>query len=242
MTDNIRGVHVTPRSTIRLWRLLVALIMPLALIAASCGDDASDDDGETTDSSAEETSDTSASTDDESESAEEADPAEEVTLRFSWWGGDTRHEYTQQLIDLYMEQNPHVTIEPDFTGWGDYWDKLSTTVAGGDTPDVMQHEIRYIREYADNGVLADLSQYLGSTIDTASLDATPLLAGQIGDATYAVPTGVNAYSLVADPTAFDTAGVELPGWTEADDVLKELSGLDSETIGLLGMTLEASRS
>jgi multiple sugar transport system substrate-binding protein len=118
-----------------------------------------------------------------------------------------------------MEQNPHVTIEPDFTDWGSYWDKLSTTVAGGDTPDIIQHETRYIREYVENGVLADLTQYLGSTIDTSNLDPETLTTGDVGGATYAIPTGVNAYSLIVDPAAFEEAGIEVPddtSWTWED--------------------------
>lgn len=28
-----------------------------------------------------------------------------VTLRIAWWGSDTRHEYTQKVIDLYKEKS-----------------------------------------------------------------------------------------------------------------------------------------
>ena len=30
-----------------------------------------------------------------------AENAEEITLRFSWWGGDARHQATQEVIELY---------------------------------------------------------------------------------------------------------------------------------------------
>ena len=60
-----------------------------------------------------------------------------VTMRFSWWGSDTRHAATQQLIDLYQSGNEGVTIEGDFTGFDDYWDRLATSTAGNQAPCVM---------------------------------------------------------------------------------------------------------
>ncbi len=139
-----------------------------------------------------------------------------VVLRFSWWGSDVRHQYTQQLIDRYEQANPNVTIEGDFTSFSDYWDRLATATAAGDAPDVMQQDTRYVREYADRGALLDLTGFVPGTIDTADLDPTVLPTGQIDGATFAIPTGVNAYSVVADPEAFAAAGVPLPDdstWT-----------------------------
>jgi multiple sugar transport system substrate-binding protein len=60
-----------------------------------------------------------------------------ITLRFSWWGSDSRQQYTQKLIDQYEAAHPGITIEPDFTSFTDYWDRLATATAGGDAPDVM---------------------------------------------------------------------------------------------------------
>jgi multiple sugar transport system substrate-binding protein len=156
------------------------------------------------------------------------DAPEEVTLRFAWWGGDSRHTYTQELIDIYEADNPHVTIEPEFADFADYWNRLATTVAGGDTPDIIQQDVKYVREYADRGVLADLNAYLGTEIDDSALDPTMLEAGAVGDATYAIPTGVNALGLVADPVAFEEAGVEMPDdttwmWDEFVDIGTQIS-------------------
>jgi multiple sugar transport system substrate-binding protein len=139
-----------------------------------------------------------------------------VTLRFSWWGSDVRQQYTQKLIDQYEAANPNVKIEPDFTSFTDYWDRLATATAGGDAPDVMQQDTRYVREYADRGALADMSQFMPAVIDTAQLDQEVLKTGLVEDKTMAIPTGVNAFSIVADPQVFADAGVPLPDdktWT-----------------------------
>ncbi|ASR55569.1 sugar-binding protein [Cellulomonas sp. PSBB021] len=143
---------------------------------------------------------------------------EQVTIRFSWWGSDTRHELTQQVIDAFEAEHPNIHVEPDYTDWDSYFDKLSTSVAGGDAPDVITQEERFLTDYASRGVLADLGS-LG--LDTAKIDESILGSGTIDGKLYGVATGVNAYVVVADPTAFEKAGVELPDdetWTWQDYV------------------------
>lgn len=139
-------------------------------------------------------------------------------IRFSWWGSDTRHESTQQIIDAFEAENPDITVVPDFTDWDGYWDKLATSVAAGDTPDVITQEERYISDYSTKSVLADLSAL---DIDTSKVDEGVLAGGQIEGTQYGIPTGINAYALVADPEIFADAGVELPDdttWTWEDYV------------------------
>ncbi|MBM7807916.1 multiple sugar transport system substrate-binding protein [Geodermatophilus bullaregiensis] len=140
-----------------------------------------------------------------------------VTMRMSWWGSDTRHAATQQLIDLYQSQNEGVTIEGDFTGFADYFDRLATSTAGGEAPCVQQQDTRYVREYADRNALLDLTPYIeDGTIDTSNLDEAVADTGKVEDATYAIPTGVNAFSTVIDPAVYAQAGVPVPddaSWT-----------------------------
>lgn len=148
--------------------------------------------------------------------AEDAGDGDQVTIRFSWWGSDSRHQMNQDVIDLFEDQNPDIKVVPDYTDWGGYWDKLATQTAGGDTPDVMMQEERYVREYADRGVLADLSD---AGIDTSKIDDSILAAGQIDGSLWTIPTGVNVRTFVTDPQVFEDAGVDMPDdttWTWQD--------------------------
>ena len=94
----------------------------------------------------------------ESESPDD-EPAEEITLRVSWWGSQSRHDLTQQALELYMKNNPHVKIEAEFTDWSGYWDKLATQAAGGELPDIIQMDYSYLSQYASSKQLADLNGY-----------------------------------------------------------------------------------
>ncbi|MPY77867.1 MAG: extracellular solute-binding protein [Actinophytocola sp.] len=152
----------------------------------------------------------------------------EVTLRMSWWGSDSRHQLTQELIDAFEAEHPGITIEPEFTGWDDYWDRLATSAAGNNIPDVMQQDTRYVREYADRDALLDLNEYIPGTLDTSKLDPSVTATGQVDGATYAIPTGINAYTVVTDPEIYQQAGMELPddetwSWDEFIDTAAKLT-------------------
>jgi multiple sugar transport system substrate-binding protein len=152
-----------------------------------------------------------------------------VEIRFAWWGSDDRHQTTQEIIDLFEEKNPGITVVPDYTDWGGYWDKLATSVAGGDTPDVISHEERYIADYASRGVLADLESL---DIETSEIPEQIVDQGRVDGTLYGLATGVNAYAMIADPQIFADAGVEVPddtAWTWEDFV--SISGEISKGAG-----------
>lgn len=141
-----------------------------------------------------------------------------VSVRFSFWGSDERAQRMQEVVDLFEDENPGIDVVPDFADWGGYWDKLATSVAGNDTPDVLMQEDRYIGDYARRGVIADLSEF---EVEMSDIDAQLLSSGEIDGGQYGVPTGSNVMSMIANPEIFAKAGVEMPddsSWTWDDYV------------------------
>lgn len=69
---------------------------------------------------------------------------EEITLRFSWWGSDNRHEATIKAIDRYMELNPGISIEYEYMGFDTYYEKLLTQLSGGTQPDICSIDHKWI--------------------------------------------------------------------------------------------------
>src|SRR5699024_9905205 len=55
---------------------------------------------------------------------------------------------TEQVIDLFLEKNPEVTISAEPGDISGYFDKLATSVAAGDAPDVMTMGGAYPAEYS----------------------------------------------------------------------------------------------
>jgi multiple sugar transport system substrate-binding protein len=146
-----------------------------------------------------------------------ADGGGKVTLRFTWWGSDTRTKLTQQAIDAYQKEHPNVTIKGEFGEWAGYWDKLATTVAANDAPDIIQMDEKYLREYADRGALLDLKKADG--LDTAKFEPDTLSAGEFDGGLYGLNAGINSFAVIANPAVFKAAGVAMPDdttWTWDD--------------------------
>ncbi|NEE02904.1 ABC transporter substrate-binding protein [Phytoactinopolyspora halotolerans] len=154
-----------------------------------------------------------------------------VELRYAFWGGDSRAQMTQEMIDEFEAENADIDVRPDYSDFGAYWDKLATSVASGDAPDIITMGGAYPSEYAGRGSLLDLGQ-VSDIIDTDRIDAAVLDNGMIDGSLYALPTGVNTYAVVANRALFDEAGVDFPDdrtWTW-DDFLQICVAL-SESLG-----------
>jgi multiple sugar transport system substrate-binding protein len=146
---------------------------------------------------------------------EDAGGGDKVTITFAYWGSDARQKLTEEAIKKFEEKNPTIDVEGDFSNWDSYYEKLATKVAANDAPDVLSIEIRGLSEYAGRGALMDLA----GKVPTADLDQQVLSSGQIDGKQFAIPTGVNAFSMVANPAALKKANKELPDdktWTWDD--------------------------
>ncbi|WP_300342645.1 ABC transporter substrate-binding protein [Nesterenkonia sp.] len=150
---------------------------------------------------------------------------ENVTLTMTWWGGDVRHDYTQEMIALFEEEHPNITVDVQYTEWDGYWDQLATQTAAQDTPDVVQMDLVYLREYIENGVLLELDE---SIIDTSEFTEELIDTGRHEDALYAMPVGSTSLTYASNPDLFEEAGVEMPddtSWTWEDllEITTEIS-------------------
>ena len=123
---------------------------------------------------------------------------EPVTLRVTWWGSQTRHDLTMAAIEKFEEKYPYITVEAEFTSWDGYWSKLATQVAGGLMPDVIQMDYQYLNQYAQSGVLADLTPFFESgAIDVSNVAQSVIDSGAVNGTVYALSTGTNALATSA---------------------------------------------
>jgi len=134
-----------------------------------------------------------------------------VTLRFSWWGSDTRHKMTEKLIEAFEAENPNIKVKGEYGDWSGYWDKLATQVASQDAPDIIQMDAAYLGEYSGRGALLELKD-----VDLSKFDQPVADSGKVEGKQYAVTSGVNAMVVMANPALVSASGVALPDdktWT-----------------------------
>ena len=128
----------------------------------------------------------------------------------TWWGSQTRNDRTTEVINMYIEENPDVKIDGQFSEWNDYWNKLATSSAGNALPDVMQMDYMYMDQYVDNGLLLDLTPYIeDGSLDMSNISENVQESQKVDGKTYAVSLGTNANALCYNKTALDEAGIEV---------------------------------
>jgi multiple sugar transport system substrate-binding protein len=154
-----------------------------------------------------------------------------VQLSVTWWGGPARAEITQKVLDLYTKKHPNVTFTTQWQGYSGYYDKVNTTAAGRSAADIIQIDNRVLREYSSKGLIADLTPWVGNTLQVSGIDDKLLGTGKVDDKLYAVPLAANTQSLVYDKTALEKVGM-LPsenGWATWDEFGTWAAGVTKAT-------------
>jgi multiple sugar transport system substrate-binding protein len=151
-------------------------------------------------------------------------------MTFTWWGNQTRNEETQNAINAYQNDNPGVTIDGQFSQWSDYWQKLATASAGDSLPDVMQMDYQYITQYANSGLLLDLTPYIeDGTLDSSKWDSNMVTAGTIDGKLIAVCAGMNAPALIYNKDVTDEAGVTIKDNMTLDEFIEVCKTIKEKT-------------
>jgi len=142
-----------------------------------------------------------------------------VTIKITWWGGQARHDYTQELLDKYTELNPHVTFEAMPSGWDGYFDKLSIQASSSSMPDIIQMDYLYISTYEKNNSIVDLQQFVDNgTIDVSNIDPVLYKSGEINGRLAGMVLSSSILTIGYNPDVFSEAGVDIPtaDWTWDD--------------------------
>lgn len=154
------------------------------------------------------------------------------TLTITWWGSQDRHDRTIKVIEMY-EAAAGVDIEYEFSGWGDYWTRVTTQATGGELACVMQQDYRYITEWQSRGLLVSLEQYVESgLIDTTNIPEAALASGRVGDELYGFNLGNNSQTFLLDLDAFEAAGVDLPAWDWTWEDFESIANQLHEKLGV----------
>ena len=147
--------------------------------------------------------------------------AQASNLRLIFWGGQARADRTYAVTDLYKAAKG-TEIEGEFLAWNDYWPKLATQTAGGNAPDIIQMDYRYIVEYAKRNAIAPLDEFVGGALKLDGFDADQLEGGKVDGKLYGISLGANSVATLVNTAAFAEAGVEAPtnAWTYEDIMTK----------------------
>lgn len=156
-------------------------------------------------------------------STEKGGDSEQVTLRFSWWGGDSRHEATLACIDAFEKENPNIKIEAEYGGFDGYQDKVSAALSGGTEADILQLDHPWMATFMSQNpdFFLDVTEYSDIlNLDGFSKDFLEDFC-VYNDKMICLPTGTNALNFLVNKKVLDEAGVEFSDVITWDDYYEQ---------------------
>jgi len=137
-----------------------------------------------------------------------------TVLRFAWWGGAGRHEATLKALALF-ERRHGVRVKAEYMGFNGYLERLTTQIAGGSEPEVMQINWAWLAMFSKRGNgFADLYRH-AALLELAQFDRQDLAYGEVAGKLNALPVSFSARVMLWNQAAFDRAGLALPrSWDE----------------------------
>jgi oligogalacturonide transport system substrate-binding protein len=155
----------------------------------------------------------------------------DVKMRFSWWGGDSRHKATLAAIKLYEEKNPGVKIEGEYGAFGNFYLKLLTQLNGNTAPDIFQVDYKWVYDLLNQNKSWFVNmKTLAGKIDLSGFDMKYAMDwASDGDYLIGIPMGVNAIGLVYNKALVEKAGIVMNDswdWDSLIDAGAKIKKLD----------------
>ncbi len=150
-------------------------------------------------------------------------------IGFSWWGGQSRNDKTDRILQLFEQEYPGVSVTREAADFNPHWEKLTIQSAGGNQPCTIQMQTRWLATFARPNVLKPLDDLLAQGVFNVEGIPEAVLNGARGPDgnLYMIPSGVFYFALMYNKTmaeAAHAAGVEPLGetytWNEFADYLR----------------------
>lgn len=156
-----------------------------------------------------------------------------VELVMSVWDSD-QQPVMEKMAEAYNKEHPNVTVKTQLTTWSEYWTKLEASATGGSAPDIITMNVLHVEEYADAGILMDLTEAEAeSDLKINENFPAPLVDGYTVDGKlYGIPKDFDTNAVFYNKEIFDKAGVAYPqdGWT-FEDFRKTCEDLQAAGLG-----------
>lgn len=136
--------------------------------------------------------------------------AQQTVIRFSWWGGDSRHRVTLQAVEQFMAEHPDIRVECEYGAWAGWEDATATALYAGTEADVMQVNWNWLTSFDD-----DTTQFMNLSGMTAQLDLSQydpavLSLCTVEDELRCIPVSLTGRVLFWNATVYERAGIPVP--------------------------------
>jgi N,N'-diacetylchitobiose transport system substrate-binding protein len=108
----------------------------------------------------------------------------------------------------FQADHPGWTVDVQYQNWGDHLQKFDATLAGGNTPDVIELGNTEMTKYMAAGAFADISQYKSTFANSANWLQGLAKSGMYGGKLYGVPYYAGSRVVTYRTDAFAKAGIK----------------------------------
>jgi len=169
------------------------------------------------------------------------------TITWAFWGEPSEVATHEKVAQAFMQEHPDITVETYHQPWSDYFTKMQTLWAGGDTaaiPDVMF--MFFIQRYAADGVLENLDPWIQqSGYDLEDYWPNLVESAMYNGSVYGLPRDIGLEVLYYNKAAFDEAGVEYPteewSWEDLRSAAEQLTVTEGGRTRRYGLAMEGGK-
>ncbi|WP_300000234.1 ABC transporter substrate-binding protein [uncultured Cedecea sp.] len=148
-------------------------------------------------------------------SAGSAFAADDVDLRMSWWGGNGRHQVTLKALEEFHKLHPNINIKSEYTGWDGHLSRLTTQIAGGTEPDVMQTNWNWLPIFSKTGNGFYNLNLLKDELGLSNFKPQDLQFTTVDGKLNGIPISVTARVFYFNDQTWKQAGIDYPKtWDE----------------------------
>jgi multiple sugar transport system substrate-binding protein len=133
-------------------------------------------------------------------------------IQFFYMGWPTDLRANQPIVDEFERENPGIKVDMTLVNPGNYSERMQTLIVGGIVPDVMSVDINNYYEWADRGMLADLTDVMDGAEREQKMHFMPIVPDQLRyhGRYYCVPYNMCGVILEVNLELFRKAGIRIP--------------------------------
>jgi len=142
-------------------------------------------------------------------------------ITFSWWGNDGRHAATREIAELFMAENPDVTINFHYGVWGGWQEGVTTDLMAGTEADLMQVNFNWLALFSPLGTtFADLEDpVIAQHLDLGNWTTADIDMVRRNGVVQAVPSGITARVPFMRADIYERAGLSVQDINTWDDLM-----------------------
>ncbi|GMQ64580.1 ABC transporter substrate-binding protein [Vallitalea maricola] len=139
-----------------------------------------------------------------------------VKIRVAYYAAGQATQTMQKIVDEFMAENPNIEVETIQSNWSGHYERLKAELAAGAAPEVFLLDGVYIPQYAERGVLEDITERASGLDENKFLGIKQLRTPE--GKLFGIPQGIQVDVLYYNKDMFDEAGVDYPtaDWTLDD--------------------------